>query len=75
MKKYVVVYNTSETIPIIRHIITWETQETLEELKKWHCNYFTKLEGDEFKVFKNMDEVNDFEQSLKKGDKNGKIDE
>ena len=34
MKKYVVVYNTSETIPIIRHIITWETQETLEELKK-----------------------------------------
>ena len=75
MKKYVVVYNTSETIPIIRHIITWETQETLEELKKWHYNYFIKLEGDEFKVFKNMDEVNDFEQSLKKEDKNGKIDE
>lgn len=72
MKKYVVVYNTSETIPIIKHIITWKT---LEELKKWYYNYFTKLEGDEFKVFKNMDEVNDFEQSLKKGDKNGKIDE
>ena len=69
MKKYVVVYNTSETIPIIRHIITWETQETLEELKKWYYNYFTKLEGGEFKVFKNMDEVNDFEQSLKKEDK------
>jgi hypothetical protein len=69
MKKYVVVYNTSETIPIIRHIITWETQETLEELKKWYYNYFTKLEGDELKVFKNMDEVNDFEQSLKKEDK------
>ena len=69
MKKYVVVYNTSGTIPIIRHIITWETQETLEELKKWYYNYFTKLEGDEFKVFKNMGEVNDFEQSLKKEDK------
>ena len=75
MKKYVVVYNTSETVAIIRHIITWETQETLEELKKWYYNYFTKLEEDEFKVFKNMNEVNDFEQSLKKGDKNGKIDE
>ena len=69
MKKYVVVYNTSETIPIIKHIITWETQETLEELKKWYYNYFTKLEGDEFKVLKNMEEVNDFEQSLKKEDK------
>ena len=69
MKKYVVVYNTSETIPIIKHMITWETQETLEELKKWYYNYFTKLEGDGFKVSKNMGEVNDFEQSLKKEDK------
>lgn len=75
MKKYVVVYNTSETIPIIRHIITWEIQETLEELKKWYYEYYRKSNADEFKVFKNMDEVNDFEQSLKKEDKNGKIDE
>ena len=75
MKKYVVVYNTSETIPIIRHIITWETQETLEELKQWYYKYYIKSNADEFKVFKNMDDVNDFEQSLKKGDKNGKIDE
>ena len=75
MKKYVVVYNTSETIPIIRHIITWETQETLEELKQWYYKYYIKSNADEFKVFKNMDEVNDFEQSLKKEDKNGKIDE
>ena len=69
MKKYVVVYNTSETIPIIRHIITWETQETLEELKKWYYKYYIKSNADEFKVFKNMNEVNDFEQSLKKEDK------
>ena len=75
MKKYVVVYNTSKTIPIIRHVITWETQETLEELKKQYYKYYREAKGDEFKVFKNMDEVNDFEQSLKKGDKNGKIDE
>ena len=75
MKKYVAVYNTSETIPIIRHIITWETQETLEELKQWYYKYYIKSNADEFKVFKNMDDVNDFEQSLKKGDKNGKIDE
>ena len=75
MKKYVVVYNTSKTIPIIKHIITWETQETLEELKQWYYKYYIKSNTDEFKVFKNMDEVNDFEQSLKKGDRNGKIDE
>ena len=75
MKKYVIVYNTSKTIPIIRRVITWETQETLEELKQWYYKYYKKINTDEFKVFKNMDEVNDFEQSLKKGDKNGKIDE
>ena len=75
MKKYVVVYNTNERIPIIKHIITWETQETLEELKQWYYKYYIKSNADEFKVFKNMDDVNDFEQSLKKGDKNGKIDE
>ena len=64
MKKYVVVYNTSETIPIIKHIISWDINETLEDLKKWYYEYFTKLNGDEFKVFETYSKLEEFEEKL-----------
>ena len=56
MKRYVVVYNKD----IVRHIITWETDETLEEFKDWYYKYYRKSDTDEFKILNSMDEACDF---------------
>lgn len=61
MKRYVVVYNKD----IVRHIITWETNETFEEFKDWYYKYYRKLNGDEFKILNSMDEACDFANNLK----------
>lgn len=34
MKRYVVVYNTENKSVPLRHIVTWETNETFEDFKK-----------------------------------------
>ena len=61
MKKYVVVYNKD----IVRHIITWESDETLEEFKDWYYKYYRKFDTDEFKILNSMNEVCDFANNLK----------
>lgn len=72
MKRYVVVYNKN----IVRHIITWETDETLEEFKDWYYKYYRKFDSDEFKILNSMDEVQDFANNFKKETNiNGKVNE
>ena len=70
MKRYVVVYNKN----IVRHIITWETDETLEEFKDWYYKYYRKFDSDEFKILNSMDEACDFANNFKKETNiNGKV--
>lgn len=72
MKRYVVMYNKN----IVRHIITWETDETLEEFKDWYYKYYRKFDSDEFKILNSMDEVQDFANNFKKETNiNGKVNE
>ena len=72
MKRYVVVYNKH----IVRHIITWETDETLEEFKDWYYKYYRKFDSDKFKILNSMDEVQDFANNFKKETNiNGKVNE
>lgn len=61
MKRYVVVYNKD----IVRHIISWETDETLEEFKDWYYKYYQKFDSDKFKILNSMDEAQDFANNLK----------
>ena len=72
MKRYVVVYNKY----MLRHIITWETDETLEEFKDWYYKYYRKLTDDEFKILNSMDEAYDFANNFKKETNiSGKVNE
>lgn len=66
MEKYIVVYNNKNEFVPIRHIIKCAPYETIEEIKDWYYKYYNKLDGDEFKVCKNIDEVHDFKQSLER---------
>lgn len=66
MEKYIVVYNNKNEYVPIRHIIKCALYETTEEIKDWYYQYHNKLDGDEFKVCKNMDEVRKFEQSIER---------
>lgn len=66
MEKYIVVYNTKNEYVPIRHIIKCAPYETIEEIKNWYYSYHNKLDGDEFTICKNIDEVHDFEQSLER---------
>lgn len=66
MEKYIVVYNTKNEYVPIRHIIKCVPYETIEEIKNWYYRYYNKLDGDEFTICKNIDEVHDFEQLIKR---------
>lgn len=61
MKRCVVVHNKD----IVRHIISWETDETLEEFKDWYYKYYQKFNSDAFKILNSMDEACDFANNLK----------
>ena len=62
--RYVLVYNLNSLGAPVRHIISWDINETLEDLKKWYYEYFTKLNGDEFKVFETYSKLEEFEEKL-----------
>ena len=62
--RYVLVYNLNSLGAPARHIISWNINETLEDLKKWYYEYFTKLNGDEFKVFETYAKLEEFEEKL-----------
>ena len=72
-KYFFIKSNTNEFIPISEFSRNTEVYrycsapyETIEEIKNWYYRQYNKLDGDEFTICKNIDEVHDFEQLIKR---------